>query len=144
MSFRPQLLDRLGLTKAVNAMLKKVAGVIEIDSRIDNIDNVFSENDEISIYRIVQESLNNVIKHSNASDAAIRIERTDKIVSIVISDNGRGFNAEALSAERLGFGLTGLSERAHLLKGVLAIESRPGNGTLIKLSIPIKTVRRSI
>ena len=143
-NLRPQLLDRLGLTKAVNAMLKKVAGVIEIDSRIDNIDNVFSENDEISIYRIVQESLNNVIKHSNASDAAIRIERTDKIVSIVISDNGRGFNAEVLSAERLGFGLTGLSERAHLLKGVLAIESRPGNGTLIKLSIPIKTVRRSI
>ncbi len=137
-NLRPQLLDRLGLTKAIRAMLKKVAGVMEIDSLIDNIDHVFSENDEINIYRIVQESVNNIIKHSNASDAWVTIERGDTRVLITISDNGKGFIAESISPERLGFGLTGLSERAHLLQGELSIESRPGKGTSIKLSIPIK------
>ncbi|MEK7723446.1 MAG: two-component regulator propeller domain-containing protein, partial [Acidobacteriota bacterium] len=88
-NLRPQLLDRLGLTKAINAMLKKVTDVIEVESEIDSIDDLFSENEEIGIYRIVQESLNNVIKHSNATWVKVNIKQTEKSVLLRIEDNGK-------------------------------------------------------
>jgi signal transduction histidine kinase/ligand-binding sensor domain-containing protein len=131
-NLRPQLLDRLGLTKALNAMLKKTAGVIEIECEIDQIDGFFTENEEISIYRIVQESVNNIIKHSNASNARVKIERKGAAVSISIEDNGSGFDP---GDTRLGLGLVGLRERSQLLGGELTIHSRSGEGTKIELLI---------
>ncbi len=134
-NLRPQLLDRLGLTKAINAMLKKVSGVIEIESRIDSIDNIFDENEEISIYRIVQESLNNIIKHSNASDAIVTIKRDEDKVSILIEDNGKGFDVGGIKSDGGNLGIVGLKERAQLLKGDLVIDSKIGEGTKIRVVI---------
>ena len=131
-NLRPQLLDRLGLTKAINAMLKKVSGVIEIDSEIDSIDNIFSETQEISIYRIVQESINNIIKHSNASDAIVRIKRDETKVLITIEDNGKGFDIANI---KNGLGLIGLKERSQLLNGEFMIDSKIGEGTRIRVAI---------
>ncbi len=131
-NLRPQLLDRLGLTKAINSMLKKIADVIEIESEIDNIDKIFNENEEISIYRIVQESLNNVIKHSNATTVSVKIKQTENNVLIIIDDNGKGFEVENVS---FGLGLVGLKERAQLLNGELRIDSRIGEGTKIQVAI---------
>jgi signal transduction histidine kinase/ligand-binding sensor domain-containing protein len=136
-NLRPQLLDRLGLTRAIQSMLKKVAGVVEIESDIDPIDELFTENEEISIYRIVQESVNNIIKHSNASNASVSIKRNASSVAIKIQDNGRGFDFANANAERHRLGLVGLNERAQLLKGEILIESRPGAGTTIHVMIPI-------
>ncbi len=129
---RPQLIDRLGLTKAINAMLKKVSDVIEIESEIDSIDNIFNENEEISVYRIVQESLNNVIKHSNATTVSVKIKQTENTVSITIEDNGKGFEVENISS---GLGLVGLKERSQLLNGELLIDSAIGKGTTIEVKI---------
>ena len=137
-NLRPQLLDRLGLTKALNSMLKKVSGVIEVKSEIDSIDNLFSENEEISIYRIVQESVNNIVKHSKASDAGVRISRTGNRVSIEIEDNGTGFNAADAEEKRAGMGLIGMRERAQLLGGELTVDSRIGAGTKIRIVFPLK------
>lgn len=137
-NLRPQLLDRLGLTKAISSMLKKVAGVIEIKSEIDPIDDIFSESEEISIYRIIQESVNNIIKHSNASNAGVRIKRNKSKVSINIEDNGSGFDIEAAAANRAGLGLVGLRERAQLLGGQIFIDSVPGKGTLIRVDIDVE------
>ncbi len=135
-NLRPQLLDRLGLTKAIQAMLKKLAGVIEIDIGVDDIDDLFSENNEINIYRIVQESVNNIIKHSNASNASVRIDRGSSIVSIKIDDNGKGFDTSTVSIERRNLGLVGLRERSQLLRGEFMVESRIGEGTTIRVNIP--------
>ncbi len=132
-NLRPQLLDRLGLTKAITAMLKKVSGVIEIESEIDSIDNIFNETQEISIYRIVQESLNNIIKHSNASDAIVKIKRDESKVLITIEDNGKGF--DVLNVKAGGLGLVGLKERAQLLNGEFLIDSKIGEGTKIRVEI---------
>lgn len=137
-NLRPQLLDRLGLTRAIQAMLKKTAGVIEIDHEIDDIDQLFSENEEISIYRIVQESVGNIIKHSNASDASVRIRHGDGRVVIEIEDNGQGFAVDAPDAKRTGLGLVGLKERTQLLGGEISIESAPGKGTRIRVEVRVK------
>lgn len=132
-NLRPQLLDRLGLTKAIQSMLKKVSGVVEVEGEIDSIDNLFPENEEISIYRIVQESVNNIIKHSNATNASVEIKRSSKDVSIMIQDNGKGFDTTNLGATGGGLGLVGLKERAQLLNGEIFIESKPGAGTTIRV-----------
>lgn len=131
-NLRPQLLDRLGLTKAIVAMLKKVSDVVEIESEIDSIDNIFNESEEISVYRIIQESLNNVIKHANAANAKVKIKRTESQVLITIEDNGKGFDTTTASN---GLGLVGLKERAQLLNATLLIESKIGKGTAIQVEI---------
>ncbi len=136
-NLRPQLLDRLGLTRAINSMLKQVAGVIEITSEIDSIDNIFNESEEISVYRIVQESLNNVIKHSDASNAIVKIKRTESQILITIEDNGKGFDFENVKSKSGGLGLVGLQERTQLLNGKFSIESKIGKGTSIHVEIPI-------
>ncbi|HEX8638221.1 MAG TPA: two-component regulator propeller domain-containing protein, partial [Pyrinomonadaceae bacterium] len=134
-NLRPHLLDRLGLTRSINAMLKKVSGVVEIESEVDSIDNIFSEAGEIGVYRIVQESLNNVIKHSNAAVAHVTIKRDEKTVLIVIEDDGKGFDYKNTRSKG-GFGLVGLKERTELLNGEFSIESKIGEGTKIKVKIP--------
>ena len=139
-NLRPQLLDRLGLTRSINAMLKKVSGVIEVESEIDSIDNIFSEAQEISVYRIVQESLNNVIKHSSASEARVVIKAFENTVLIRIEDDGAGFDFENLRSKS-GFGLVGLKERTELLNGEFSIESKIGEGTKVKVKIPVRNSR---
>ena len=132
---RPHLLDKLGLTKSIKAMIRKVSGVIAVESSIDDIDGIFSEGDEINIYRIVQESLNNVVKHSNASDAIVRIKHPESGFSISVEDNGKGFDPETVSDG--SFGLIGLRERSNLLGSKLKIDSRQSVGTTIKVVIDI-------
>lgn len=136
-NLRPQLLDRLGLTKAINSMLKKVSDVIEIEIEIDLIDNIFNESEEISVYRIVQESVNNIIKHSNASDAIVRIKRDESKVLITIEDNGKGFDVLNVKS---GLGLVGLKERAQLLNGEFVIDSKIGEGTKISFRVTASAV----
>ncbi len=138
-NLRPQLLDRLGPTKAIAAMLKKYVGVMDIKNDIDQIDDIFSENEEISIYRIVQETVNNVIKHSNASNAKVKIKRLENRVLIEIKDNGKGFDPQSLPKEKRSFGLTGVRERAQLLGGELVIDSQIGVGTKVSVTFPVKT-----
>ncbi|HRH44247.1 MAG TPA: two-component regulator propeller domain-containing protein [Pyrinomonadaceae bacterium] len=136
-NLRPQLLDRIGLTKAINSMLKKVSGVIEIESEIDNIDRVFNEIGEISIYRIIQESLNNVIKHSGATKVSVKIKRTENNILLIIEDNGKGFDLENVNLNGSGLGLVGLKERSQLLNGELQINSEIRKGTTIEVKIHI-------
>ena len=132
---RPQLLDKLGLIKSIKAMLRKVSGLVEIEADIDMIDGLFSENADINIYRIIQESINNVIKHSDASSLLVRIKKQAKEIDITIKDDGRGFDIESDIGD--GFGLIGLRERTKLLGGEISIDSRPQKGTIVKIKIPL-------
>lgn len=96
---------------------------------------MFSEENEIHLYRVLQEGINNIIKHSEATKAGIRITRTDENVFITISDNGKGFSLDG-ARRRRSMGLSGIAERVKLLGGDLDIDSESGNGTVLRISLP--------
>lgn len=140
-NLRPYELDRLGLLKTLQSLIDKAGKStnISFNCDIDNIDNIFVPEIEINVYRIVQECLSNIIKHSEATQVVVGIKKLEKEISIFISDNGKGFNVEKKFSdkERKGFGLKGIPERVKLFGGEFNIESEPGKGTRIKITLPI-------
>jgi signal transduction histidine kinase len=138
-NLRPHLLDRLGLTKTIESMLGKVFSAcdIEFEAEIDMIDGVLEKDSEILLYRIVQECANNIVKHSQAEKAVLKIERDDHNLTIKISDNGRGFDSSEGENDlsKRSFGLVGIAERTRLLGGKLNIESQLGQGTHVLIII---------
>jgi len=144
-NLRPFQLDRLGLTKAIEAMIRTTgtASGIHFTSDLDNIDDLFAEELRINFYRIVQESLGNIMKHSQATEVVIRLKRRPENVILTIEDNGRGFTlGERVSqSPNSGFGLTGMTERASLLGGEFKIRSAQSRGTTVTVEIPLKDGR---
>jgi signal transduction histidine kinase/ligand-binding sensor domain-containing protein len=139
-NLRPFMLDRLGLTKAIGSLLNKIAGnsAIKINSEIENIDEVFESESELSIYRIIQECLNNVMKHSEAREVKVKITKSERGVLIKISDNGKGFDIKKRQNKkdgREGFGLLGMMERVRILGGTFEANSAIGKGTTVKVEI---------
>ena len=98
-----------------------------------------SDEIETALYRIGQEALNNVAKHSQARNVAILIDRRSDRVSLIVEDDGIGFDTAARLGSRQRFGLVGMRERATLLGGTLDVESSPGNGTTLAARIPAPT-----
>ena len=138
-NLRPYRLDRLGLTTAIQGMVEATAAASQtrFTVDIDNIDGVFPKDAEINFYRIVQECLNNIMKHSHApANASIHIRRADDLLMLTVRDDGQGFPQNS-AAERApgGFGLTGISERAQLLGGSASIHASPGHGTTVTIEI---------
>ncbi|MBI2419163.1 MAG: hypothetical protein HYV28_14935 [Ignavibacteriales bacterium] len=135
-NLHPHQLERLGLNKAIVAMLKKITDTtgLVIETEIDNISNMLSQEAEINIYRIIQESLNNVLKHAKASKVIVTIQKTGAEISLSIKDNGIGFD-EANKHMQIkitdGLGLKSIRERARILDGVMRIETASGSGTAI-------------
>lgn len=146
-NLRPFQLDRLGLTKAVEAMIRTTATAsrIRFTSELDNIDDLFPEDLRINFYRIVQESLGNIMKHAQATEVSISVKRRLENVILTIEDNGRGFTPDergsSSQTSRSGFGLTGMGERASLLGGELKVQSVQGRGTTVMVEIPLKGTR---
>ncbi|HKQ07204.1 MAG TPA: triple tyrosine motif-containing protein [Blastocatellia bacterium] len=139
---RPFQIDRLGLTRALEAMVRRAStsGLRFIVS-IDNLDGLLSPEMEINLYRIIQESLNNIIKHSAATEACVRIARVEQALDITVEDNGKGFTpatAPGASLNGGGFGLLGITERARILGSPVLIESAPGRGCKLSLKLPLK------
>ena len=138
-NLRPYQLDRLGLTKALEGLFNKVANssAIKFSVEIDDLDGLLQKDEEINLYRIVQEGVNNIIKHSQATEAKIIVKREAHSLLVMIADNGRGFSpeSEAASEVQRGFGLTGITERARILGGRPVIQSAPGKGTTISLRL---------
>lgn len=141
-NLRPFQIDRLGLTKAIEALVRKTSTQdLSITADLDEFDGVLPPEMEINLYRIVQESLNNMIKHANASVASVTIKRTERNVEVTVQDNGRGFDVSQKrpgeSQDGSGFGLVGITERARILGTVPVIESGAGQGTKIYLRVEI-------
>lgn len=138
---RPYQLDRLGLTQAMRATVSRASAgsPISFASRVEDIDGAFDKDSEIHVYRIVQEAINNILKHSAASEAAVVIKKHPDTISVSIRDNGQGFDFAALRASQandLGYGLSGITERMRILGGRFLLESKPGEGTSLNLEIP--------
>ena len=147
-NLRPHHLDQLGLTTAIRAMVETIgeSSAIDIRSDLDDVDGVFPPADEITIYRIIQESLNNVVKHSGAGAARVTVRCQEQQVEMEIHDDGHGFAPRAAKAGLAGlggFGLKGLAERVEMLGGTHAIDSGPGRGTTVTVRIGVGRARRA-
>ena len=137
---RPFQLDMLGLTQSIKSLADEVSEVSGIDIRIeaDSIDGLFPKDQEINVYRIVQESLNNMVKHSCATKACIRISLSNRLVELTIEDNGKGIQLDAIKVVgKQGFGLRGLQERVSILSGNLEIKPAAPQGTCIQVTLPV-------
>ncbi|MBX7043346.1 MAG: hypothetical protein K1X85_10640 [Ignavibacteria bacterium] len=140
-NLHPYQIERLGLTKAIKSIVDRVSGTagVSFTSSVDEIDGLLPQDSEITLYRIVQESVNNIIKHSHATEALLNVSRGECDISVLISDNGAGFpsSADKQSAPGHGLGLQGMKERARMMNAGISITSSRGSGTEVKLSIPI-------
>jgi len=134
---RPQQLDQLGLTRALQAMVEHAAQSTSIafESRIEPVDDVIPPHHAIQLYRVAQEGLNNVLKHSNARHVRMLLERDIQEVRLLIEDDGGGFSGETPPLG--GFGLQNIAERVQILGGTFAVSSRPGGGVSLRVVIPI-------
>ena len=132
-NLRPYHLDRLGLTQSIRAMIETINDSTQIEFAFDimPLENVFPKDEEVIVYRIVQESISNIVKHSAATAASVLIHRGIRGVTITIEDNGRGFAPHPFRQTKGGFGLIGLDERVRILGGTLQIRSEPDDGTTI-------------
>ena len=140
-NLHPYQIERLGLTKAIKSIVDRVSGTAGVSfiSSVDEIDGLLPQESEITLYRIVQESVNNIIKHSQATEALLNVSRGDCEISVLMSDNGKGFpsSSDKPSAPGHGLGLQGMKERARMINAGISITSSRGSGTEVKLSVPI-------
>ncbi|MFZ4619880.1 MAG: ligand-binding sensor domain-containing protein, partial [Bacteroidota bacterium] len=135
----PYQLDRMGLTKAIESVVRRTGESSGINCRCesDNIDGIFSTEKGSSLFRIIQESMNNIIKHSGAKHALVAVSRTEDVLRVVIGDDGRGFNAELVRQESKGFGLKNIQNRVSLLNGKITYSESPEYKTLITMTFPL-------
>ncbi len=137
----PSSLEDLGLSSSLGYLVDEICRNHNIQSSVamDEIDNLFSPETQINIYRIFQESLTNIVKHARASHVEVDVHHVDGKVSFMIHDDGRGFDlSRALSRKsaKRSLGLTAMNERALMAQGSLQIASEKGRGTTITFTIP--------
>jgi two-component system, sensor histidine kinase LadS len=137
---RPFQLDLLGLTQSIRSLVEEVAqsSTIAFEIQTDPVDGLFSKEAEINIYRIVQECLNNIVKHSGASRAWLTLTRQPRQVQLTIADNGTGIGSLAAGTEyKNGFGMLGIQERLNILDGRLLVQENPPQGTAVHITLPL-------
>ncbi len=141
-NLRPFQLDRLGLTETIRSTVRTIqqATSITFETEIENIDGLLTHEGEIGLFRVIQEALTNVVKHSDATRASVVVTRDEDAVVMRVTDDGRGFehDPERENAHSLGFGLPGMTERVRLLKGIYKITSAPGKGTTVAVRLPVR------
>ncbi len=137
-SLHPFKLEELGLTATLKSSLETIDENYEIfiSAEIDNIDTTFDQEREINIYRLVQESFTNILKHSNAKSAEITVTHKDQDIEIVIKDNGKGFDVSKEKMATSKIGLKTLAERSTFLKASFKILSEIDKGTTLIFNIP--------
>ncbi len=136
----PQNLRRFGLSASIGNMIEQVqkATGVRIETNIADIDETFSKESELSIFRIVQEGLNNIIKHSESPRGRILIGKTSDFVTVQLEDYGHGFDVDPIlnsDGYGAGFGLRSMVQRVNLMGGEINIESVKGEGTKIVIKL---------
>ncbi len=139
----PSILEDLGLSATLNWLVNDFAKHYNVvpEQKIENIDDCFSQDKQIIIYRIFQEIFANIGKHAQADAIEVHVERQADAITFLVSDNGIGFDNTEISrrhaAER-GIGLSAMRERALMLGAALEIETSPGAGTRIVFAVPCR------
>jgi PAS domain S-box-containing protein len=141
---RPAALDRLGLLPALERLTSDVtqySGIV-IKLNMSGTERRFTEELELMLFRITQEALRNVWKHSHATEAEVKVQLEDRSIKVTISDNGKGFNLPRNTGDltRSGkLGLIGMQERARLVNGNFSIHSQIDKGTEIIIEVPVQS-----
>ena len=132
----PSNLERLGLTEAINLLVYNINANTELffTEEIDNIDAIFSKEDELHLFRIIQETLNNIVKHSEAKAVKMEIQKEENSINISVSDNGIGFDFES-KYKNMSLGLKTLLERAKIIGAQIHFDSTISKGTIMKLTL---------
>jgi signal transduction histidine kinase len=140
---RPSLLDDLGLAAAVGLHAEKSLKEAGIQVKLETVDEErrLPVDVETALFRIFQEASTNIIRHAHADKVRVGIHLEESSVILAVEDNGSGFDINAVmnsEEKESGLGLLGMRERAEFLGGSLTIRSRPGEGTLIEVAIPVQ------
>ena len=144
MDLRPSILDDLGLhatTAWLCRDLQRMHPQIVFETKLELEETEITEYRKVVIFRVLQEALNNVVKHSNADLVHVHLGKQDGHVKLTVHDNGIGFHwdsTDPMNGQRRGFGLTSMKERTQLSGGSLKIRSSKGNGTSIIATWPVR------
>jgi two-component system sensor histidine kinase UhpB len=144
LDLRPPALDHLGLAASLRSLVRQLKETtpLAISLEVPEGQIALSSEQAIAVYRIVQEALTNILKHADARRAWVKLTQQAGQLTIQIRDDGRGFKPLALErgrkqdADGRGLGLFGMEERAHLAGGRVRVESEPGQGTTVLVTIP--------
>lgn len=142
---RPPELDDAGLAAAlqVNARALHDSRGIDVVLDVEEVDHLLSRDQRLVLYRIIQEALTNVARHSGAGAARVRVRVEDGQVVGEVRDRGRGFLAQRQLLRGDGLGLLGMQERAAMIGGRLTVESAPDQGTCVSVAVPVSGTRGS-
>ena len=136
---RPTSLDELGFSSSIQGLISKTEEDcnIKFSVSIDEDSEIKNSNLKIICFRIIQESLNNIIKHSKAEKAYVYVKISSDYIDMIVQDNGVGFDTKKINSVN-SFGLSSLKERVALVNGNVNIDSKFSKGTAINVKIPNK------
>jgi signal transduction histidine kinase len=132
---RPSMLDDLGLIPALEWQAREVSRRSGVHVKViaDNVTDSLPDEVRTCIYRVVQEALQNVSRHSGAKSGVVTVREDKGAISLTVEDDGNGFDSEKMR----GLGILGMEERVRQLKGQIEIQSSPGKGTVLRVSLPV-------
>jgi signal transduction histidine kinase len=132
----PRALSEFGLIPAIQDMLEKCLGPTNLKYEFEHfkVESRFAENVEISLYRITQELINNIIKHSGATEVAIQLIKSKSKLLLIVEDNGHGFDSKSKGD---GIGLMNIKSRLNTINGKVNFEPSPNSGTVATIRIPV-------
>ena len=140
LNLRPAMLDDMGLFPTLQWHFSRYTqrtGIV-IHFKHHGIEQRFPGAIETGAYRIIQEALTNIARYANINQAFIEVTANKEALTVIIKDEGQGFDPQIVLSENKTAGLTGMRERVYLLGGELTIHSSPGNGTLLNAFFPLK------
>jgi signal transduction histidine kinase len=146
---RPTELDQLGLTDSLKSFVREWSTTYGIAAEFHSFKDKngrFEPALETNLYRIVQEGLNNILKHADATNVSVLLDQRDDLLVLIIEDDGKGFDPEGRRRNGKpanGLGLIGMRERTALLGGTLEIESRAGEGTTVYARVPLRPLEKN-
>ncbi len=148
LDLRPSILDDLGLVAALRwyseNRLERWGVKVHLD--LPDEERRLPPATEVALFRVAQEAISNIARHSEAKNATITLEFTDGVAEMNLEDDGKGFNvAEVMGPEKsaAGLGILGMSERVSLLGGAMTVDSAPGKGTVVSVRVPLPAHEQS-
>lgn len=132
---RPPMLDDLGLIPALEWQAREISrrSDMEVEVHSENVSEDLGDETKVTVYRLVQEALNNAATHASAKNAKVTVAQASDKITIEVTDDGHGFNPE----RQRGMGILGMEERVRRLGGTFTIESAPGKGATVKAELPL-------
>jgi PAS domain S-box-containing protein len=135
----PTILEDFGLKTVLKELCKKISSpLLSINCKVDGLESRLDTSLEIALYRIIQELLNNIIKHAQASEANIFLSKSGTFIHVTVTDNGIGFQYDNILLTDKGTGLRSIKNRIKLLAGALYVKSEYMCGTRVTIEIPVK------